>query len=282
MRPMAKDRIRVGKVEILSLVDTTIEFPLEQVFPDPPPHDWAPFEKRYPKAFGRDTWVIPVRCFALRSAGRTILVDTGLGTNDEISSRFGGTGRLREALRAASLEPEDVDTVILTHLHLDHVGGTMREEDGEARLAFPRARYLLHRADLERARALAAGAPLFDATILVLERLGALDPLDGERAVSDEVSVLHTPGHTPGSLSVLVASGGRRALLTADALHHPAHVTETGLRDSSDADPEAARRTRERLLERVQNEGMTLAPTHFPEPFGRIVWLEGRRYWKGL
>ncbi len=278
---MEDGRISVGDVEVIALRDATIEFPLERMFPDVSDEAFEPYRTRYPAAFGRGTWVIPVRAFVLRSRGSTVLVDAGLGTVGEITARMGGTGRVVEALAHVGIEPGDVDVVVLTHIHLDHAGGTIREEAEGVRPVFPRARHLLHRKDLELVRRIAPQAPLFDLTVLSLERLGLLEAVEGDRRVNDHVRLVHTPGHTPGSQSALVVSGTDRAILTGDAIAHPAHLTEPSWRYTSDGDHQTAVGTRRALVERVEAERLTLVPTHFPEPFGSIVRLEGRRYWQG-
>ncbi len=278
---MEDGRIAVGDVEIIALRDATIAYPLEQMFPDVTEEAFAPYRERYPDAFARATWVIPVRAFVVRSGGWTVLVDTGLGTVHEITSRMGGTGRIVEALGHVEVDPDDIDVVVLTHLHLDHTGGTIREEDDAFRPVFRRARHLLHRADLDLVRRIAPQAPLFDATVLTLERLGLLEPVvDGHR-VNDRVRLLHTPGHTPGSLSALVASGTDRAILTGDALPHPVHLSEPSWRYTSDGDHQTAVGTRRALIDRIEAERLIFVPTHFPEPFGGIVRVEGRCYWQG-
>ncbi len=278
---MDDGRLAIGEVEIIALRDTNLEFPLEQLFPEVSDEAWEPFRERYPDAFGRGTWRIPVRAFVVRSGDWTVLVDTGLGTLQEVTTRFGGTGRIVDALAQAEIVPAEVDVVMLTHLHLDHVGGTIREDGDALRPIFPRARHLLHRADLEHARRLAPQAPMFEHTVLNLERLGLLEPVEDGRRVNDQLRLLHTPGHTPGSMSVLVVSGADRAILVGDALPHVAHLTEPSWRYTSDSDHETAVRTRRALTERIEAERLVLVPTHFPEPFGGIIRVEGRRYWQG-
>jgi glyoxylase-like metal-dependent hydrolase (beta-lactamase superfamily II) len=93
------------------------------------------------------------------------------------------------------------------------------------------------------------------------------------------VTTLHTPGHT----SVLIGSGDERALIVSDALLHPAQITEPDWDFFVDMDPPTCHQTHRHMLDRMEAEGMTMVGCHFPEPgFGRIVRLEGRRYWQPL
>jgi glyoxylase-like metal-dependent hydrolase (beta-lactamase superfamily II) len=120
-------------------------------------------------------------------------------------------------------------------------------------------------------------------TLTPLEALGVLDLADGERSLTEEITTLHTPGHTPGSMSLLIASGGERAIIVGDAIAHPAQVEHPDWGFSFDFDGETALRTRNQLLDRIEAEGLTMTSCHFPEPgFGRVVRLEGRRYWQAL
>src|SRR5262245_671710 len=129
---MPESRLSVGNVEIVGLTDIEVEFPmpLTQLFPHVPLAAWDPHRQRYPEVFPRpDTWRPHFGGFLLRSQGRTILVDTGMGstvTNPGAVAMFtgGADGHLLEELQAVGVRPDDIDTVFLTHLHPDHVGQT--------------------------------------------------------------------------------------------------------------------------------------------------------------
>ena len=114
-----------------------------------------------------------------------------------------------------------------------------------------------------------------------LQSLGVAQLLDGDRVLDDQLSLVHTPGHTPGSQSLLVRSGDDAALLWGDVANHPAQVGEPDWGPGSDVQPEVARGTRRRLLDRIENEGMWLAPAHFPEPFGTVTRAGDGRRWQG-
>ena len=180
--------------------------------------------------------------------------------------------------------------VVFTHLHPDHVGWNLLEDGGAYRPTFPRARYVAHRADWDTFRkpevrqALEGVAgDFFAQTLEPLEALGVLDLADGERSLTEEVTTLHTPGHTPGSMGLLISSGGERAIILGDALVHPAQVEHPDWGFAFDFDGETAVRTRNSLLDRIEAEGLVLSACHFPEPgFGRVVRLEGRRLWQAL
>jgi glyoxylase-like metal-dependent hydrolase (beta-lactamase superfamily II) len=172
--------------------------------------------------------------------------------------------------------------VVLTHLHLDHVGWNLEWEGGTPRPRFPRARYLVQRADWEAF----AGRPeaarvAFDRCVGPLGDLEVAQLLDGDHTIGPELAVLHTPGHTPGSQSLLVRSGGQAVLLWGDVANHPAQVDRPDWGPAADAFPGAARRSRRRLLDRVEAEAMWLAPAHFPDPFGTVTRDRDGRHWTG-
>ncbi len=279
---MSGERVSVGNVEILLLTDAAGPFPLpvSQLFPGVTSEQWEPYRRRYPGAFaGPDTAHIHFGGCLVRSRGRTLLVDTGIGPEPD-PGLFGGLrGRLPDELKENGVSPEDVDTVFITHAHLDHVGWNLTSE-GKPR--FPRARYVMHQADWDALPALQAILPPYiDKTLTPLKGLGVLDLLAGDTPLTEEVTAIFAPGHTPGHMCVLISSAGERALIVGDAVVTPAQVTEPDWVFSFDSDGPAAVATRKQVLDRLEAEGMTLVQCHFPSPgYGRIVRLEGRRYWQ--
>jgi glyoxylase-like metal-dependent hydrolase (beta-lactamase superfamily II) len=296
---MAEGIMTVGNVRIAGLTDAEVDSPapLDRLFPGVPLDAWAPYRERYPEAFGSPTtWHNHFGCYLIRSQGRTILVDAGIGPADAPLARFlNRAGRLLEELRAEGVGPDDIDTVVLTHLHADHVGWNVRESEGTYRLTFPHARYIIHETDwkgfhqpnLEGYHERGPGYPTRETFIArcvtPIEALGALQLIDGEYALTSEITIIPTPGHTPGHVSLFVASGGERAVILGDILLHPAQVSEPDWTAMYDMDGEKARATRRRLLDRIEAEGLKVAVCHFPGPgFGQVVRLEGRRYWQAL
>jgi glyoxylase-like metal-dependent hydrolase (beta-lactamase superfamily II) len=288
---MPEGRLTIGQVEILGLSDATVDYPwtLDQLFPNVPTPSWEPYRQRFPETFASENvWRSDYTCYLLRSGGRTVLLDTGMGPADSaLAAALGLSGQLLAKLGIAGVRPEEIDLVVLSHLHPDHVGWNLRREAGAYRPTFSKARYIVHRADWDAFQRPDVQSLLpfdyVDQTITPLESLGVLDLIDGERSITSELSVLHTPGHTPGHMSVLITSGDERAMLLGDVAIHPAQVTEPDWNAMFDMDGDVARQTRRVVLDRIEAEGMTVAARHFPEPgFGRLVRVEGRRYWQGF
>ena len=110
-----------------------------------------------------------------------------------------------------------------------------------------------------------------------------LEDVEGERALTSELTTLPTPGHTPGHTSVLVSSAGEKAIIAGDATHISIQAQETDWSPRADIDPEQSTKSRYDIMDRMESENGLLVCGHYPAPgFGRLVRLEGRRYWKAL
>jgi glyoxylase-like metal-dependent hydrolase (beta-lactamase superfamily II) len=263
--------IEVGRVEISALTDMEgAFFGLDQIFPGVAQDQWEPYVHRYPWVFA-DGGMLQGRVgsYLLRSPKGTVLVDTGVGPQ-----AMGPGGKLLVELENAGVHPEDVDTVFLTHLHGDHLGWSVRP-DGEP--VFANASYVTQAAEWE------ISAPYLGRAITALDELGVLELLDGEEPVGEELTAIPTPGHSPGHNSLLVSSNGEQALVSGDAIVHPAQATEPTWNVQFDMDKEQAARTREMLLAWLEADGITVAAGHIPgSGFGRIARDGGGRYWQRL
>lgn len=275
--------LKVGSTEIHTLTDAAGPFPrkLDEVFPEVRREQWLPYRRRYPQVFvDSNTWHCHFGCFLLRMGGRNILVDTGVGRNNAQWNVAEGelVGRLAEI----GLSPNDIATVFFTHMHGDHVSGALGT-DGEP--AFPNATYMLHQADWELLRATASQGRFADSR-QIFAKLDASDRLTlmkGGESLTPEVTTTLTPGHTPGSTSLVVSAEGEGAIILGDVLHHPALITEPHWTVSFDADKQQAADTRARVVDQAEKDRLTLVPGHFPAPcFGRVVRSRGKRIWKAL
>jgi len=263
--------LRVGEVEILALTDVEGPFfRLDQIFPGVRTEQWWPYVRRYPWAFAdAHTLYGRVGSYLLRAPGHTLLVDTGIGPGT-----MGMRGKLLEDLERNGVEPEDVDTVFLTHLHGDHVGWSLASDGGPA---FPGARYVTQDAEWE------AAEPYLRRAMASLDDLGVLHLLDGEEVIAEAFTAVPTPGHSPGHASLLVSSGGEQALVLGDVIVHPAQVTEPTWNINFDVDKEQATFTRAQLLDWLEADGITVAAGHIPgSGFGRVAREEGHLYWLPL
>jgi acyl-CoA synthetase (AMP-forming)/AMP-acid ligase II/glyoxylase-like metal-dependent hydrolase (beta-lactamase superfamily II) len=229
-------------------------------------HPWAVSDA------GRLRFVMQALC--LEIDGQKIIVDTCIGPRQlpEIYAGLENDGSFIDALTAAGFGRDDVDLVINTHLHFDHVGWNTFREDGEWVPTFRRARYLIARPEYEHWLATpegerpASNVLNFKDTAVSLVRAGVADLVETDHRVSDAIRLVPTPGHTPGHVSVSVTSGGEAALVTGDCAHHAVQLAEPGCCSLADADPGMATATRQRLIREHADTGVLVIGSHFPPP----------------
>ncbi|MBI2913445.1 MAG: MBL fold metallo-hydrolase [Chloroflexi bacterium] len=275
---MPGSKVSVGNVEIVSLLDTPMEFDWKMFFPNNDPADFDPYRDRYRGSHGEGKFRTNAHCYVLRSQGRTILCDTGLGAGP-IAWLGGIRGRLLDDMREKGVQPDDVDIVVFTHLHGDHVGWNLTPD----RLpTFPKARYLVPQGDWDFFGRQASANPQMQ-VVMPLKELGVLELFSGEKAITSEVTTYPTPGHTPGHTSLLVSSGGARALVAGDLAHHPAQVERTEWCSGFDGDARQSVETRRKVFDQLEADGLLGVFCHFPDPgFGKLVRLEGKRVFQAL
>jgi glyoxylase-like metal-dependent hydrolase (beta-lactamase superfamily II) len=282
---MSFDTLQVGHLELLALLDADGELdgPITDMFPDAPAEELLAFRDRAPSVYGADHggWQLKVRAWLIRHPGGVVLVDTGIGVAGAPGPGWmGSPGRLLDVLRETGTPPDAIDTVVITHVHDDHIGGTVTfppGADGEPvpTPAFPRARHVIQRADWDWQHELAAQDEE-DADILrlLLEPLGSagiVDLVDGDVDLAPGIQLHHAPGHTPGHQIVRLSSKGGRAIVTADAFNHPAQFSHPDWPSGPDAIPPQAAATRRALIaELFSHPGTPIAPTHLAESFGQV------------
>ena len=279
---MPDNKITIGNVEITSLSDGALEFDLCNFFPEVPSESWSGYEHHLtPEHNVR----FNLACFLVRSDGRNIVVDTGMGPRpaDAPDTPW---GELLNDFSAHGVRPDEIDMVVMTHAHRDHVGWNLQSQDGKYSPTFPNARYYLSAKDWEACHnpeLLESRFPNSPDCVWPLQDLGLMELMDGETDLTSELTTLPTPGHTPGHMSILINSQGQRGLILGDVLHNTVQVHETDWVSRADIDPEQTRITRRSLMERLEREGTTVVAVHLPAPgFGKILRMDGRRYWQAL
>lgn len=274
----------VGGVVVIALCDAVVLAggSMKDKFLGGSSATWNEARDRYPEVFGeQDAWRLHVHCFVLRSGGRTVLVDTGIGPESAPAFAWTATrGRLPEELDAAGISPEEIDHVLITHVHDDHIGWNVAE--GAPTPLFANARYLVHEADWS----MMANATdeedreIFGSVLEPLERSGVLVRSQDRSAITDELTLVHAPGHTPGHQVVVIDSGDAHALISGDLVNHPVQLLQPGVNGATDMDPALADTMRAAWLERIGREGRLVCPAHLPEPFGRFAPDGDRHEWQ--
>jgi glyoxylase-like metal-dependent hydrolase (beta-lactamase superfamily II) len=266
--------VRVDDIEIVSILDGAEDLsdPIAENYPSVPVEAWPDVRSTHPEVVSAaGAWRLYVRCTLIRLPERTILVDTGVG-HLVAPAWFGATAKLADGLGAAGVQPEDVDIVVITHVHDDHIGGTVT---GAGAPAFPNARFVLQRADLEWERSFAEvdeeDRVIFDTLLGPLEDAGMIDVVDGDADLAPNVALRHAPGHTPGHQMVAVAGRDGGLLVSGDVFNHPMQIAHPEWFGRSDDDPEMANAARRSLVEELAGSKATIvAPSHFAQAFGRI------------
>ncbi len=278
------DRATVGNVEILAFVDVTPPpFETTQFFPDVSQEQWAPYKKDYLTPEGK--FQTNFGFFILRSRGNIVLVDTGLGPGPH--ERMGGTrGTLMDKLKGKGIKPEDINSVVITHLHGDHIGWNVAQVGGKPKPTFPKAKYYIPKGDWEyyTKSDILTNTPAVKANVVPLQELGVMELVGDNFKVTPELTTLFTPGHTPGHISILVSSQGQKGMVVGDLFHNAVQVTESDWLAGADTDKQLARKTRNTVLERLEKEGCIVAASHLliNKNIGKVVRLQGRRYWQVL
>jgi len=262
----------VGTLEVVSIEDAVgLLGELGELYPDVPAEAWEPYRALYPDVFEGSQWRLRCGCFLVRGDESTVLVDTGVGPPGAWEWNALREGGLPSALEAIGVAPDDVDVVLLTHLHIDHLGWNT---GADGSVSFPRARYLVHRDAVEFVRARTDLPHLARCVVPLLDRF---ELVAGETEVASGIRVRELPGHYPGHLGVQVESEGRRLELIADLAVHPAHLHEPGWVYVADGDPPTCAETRRRVLPELVDQDVLVACGHYPgSGIGRVVTRDGR------
>src|SRR5579883_378785 len=270
---MPAPALRIGSVTIIPLSDGAGSVGPERFFNPPHPEGWGGYSARldehgnFPLNFG---------CFLLREGETLTLVDTGLGAGPQRPN----AGRLLDELGKAGVTPEQIERVILTHLHFDHIGWNTVERDGARVPVFVNARHVVQQCEWDALPRLIEASSVVKHAMEPVAAAGLLELVDGDVALTSAISTLLAPGHTPGHQAVLVRSGGEGALIIGDLAHWEAQLEHTDWHPGADMDPEQAARSRAAVFDRIEREGLTMGAGHFPYPsLGTIVRVEGRRCW---
>jgi len=289
---MACHKIKIGSFKCAALSDGFHKYK-PPMFPDPGKLLFANAPKETLESTLREHHIVPEKwtewvsqytCMTIDTGEHQVLVDTGAGDLDI------NTGKLLQNLKEENVAPEDFDTVILTHAHPDHIGGNVLTDRSPA---FPNARFVIWRDEwnfwtsqkpspeskddefLNMLRGLAVKNLLPIRSQLVL--------IDQEKEIVHGISAISAPGHTPGHMALVVASGDEKLFIVADAVLHPIHLERSDWYSAVDFDPGKAVLSRRRLLNMASEENALMAAFHFPFPgIGRVVENNETWLWQPL
>jgi glyoxylase-like metal-dependent hydrolase (beta-lactamase superfamily II) len=276
----------VGEVEILRVEESLGRgFQPNQLLPDWNAADIAPHLPWLAPTYydpDADRIVASIHSWVLKTRHHTILIDTCAGNHKERPQmpRFHMLDRpYMENFAKAGLRVEDIDYVLCTHLHVDHVGWNTRLENGRWVPTFPNARYVFSRTDRDyfdpargKGGSIDANARVFNDSVLPILEAKQEMLVDGNMALGDDLTIEPAPGHSPGHVLITLTSKGTEALFTGDIMHNPIQIYHPHWSSAFCSDPEEARRTRRRVLEHAAARSSLIYPQHFAGPHvGRVA-----------
>ena len=270
---------KIGDVTITKVVELEATGGTKFILPQATPEAVAPYEWMKPHFVDESGRLrMSIHALVIETPSRRIIVDTCLG-NDKEGRAVPGWNKLQlpflQQLAAAGYAPDKIDTVLCTHLHVDHVGWNTMLVDGKWVPTFPKARYLMGRAEFDYWRAQhdnAEQVAVFSDSVQPVFDAGLVDLVETDHKVCEEVSLTPTVGHTPGHVSIRIASKGEEALITGDFIHHPCQMARPDWAAEVDYDKAQSTATRREVFSRLAGTPTLVIGTHFATPTaGHIV-----------
>jgi glyoxylase-like metal-dependent hydrolase (beta-lactamase superfamily II) len=260
----------VGKVKITKIVESETIGSTRFILPQATPEEVRKLPWLFPQ-FADDGGRLKMTIHALvvETPSRRIIVDTGLGndkTGRKIPAWNNRQGSFLETLTAAGFPPDRIDTVFCTHLHVDHVGWNTRLVGGKWAPTFTNARYLFGRSEYEYWRDHSDTpdkAAVFSDSVKPIVDAGKADLVAGDIRLCDEITLIPTPGHSPGHLSLHIQSEGQEAVLAGDVAHHPCQMAHLEWSSTVDSDAVQSVTTRRALFSRFADTDAILIGGHF-------------------
>jgi glyoxylase-like metal-dependent hydrolase (beta-lactamase superfamily II) len=263
-------RWSIGDLRITA-VPEFVRRPAAALLPDATPAALARHASWLPAGgVDNDGIVLAIQSFVIEAAGQRILVDTCIG-----NCKIRQNPRLANLqtdflprLERAGFPPQTIDLVLCTHMHSDHVGWNTRLVKGEWLPTFQNATYLFGSLEYEYAGSLTEGDSkqvMADSVLPVIEH-GQAEFVDMDAAITPELGLMGTPGHTAGHVSLLIDSRSARAMISGDVFHHPSQIAEPAWGARNDHAPAVAQASREMLRERCLDETRLVIGTHFVAP----------------
>jgi glyoxylase-like metal-dependent hydrolase (beta-lactamase superfamily II) len=275
----------VGNVKITRVIEMQVSGGSKFILPDATRDavqeiDWL--TPHFAEPDGR--LIMSIHALIIEVGDRRIMVDTCLGNDKErgIPGWNMRHGPFLEDISAAGYPRESIDTVLCTHLHVDHVGWNTMWVDEKWVPTFPNARYLFGRTEWDHwsqeNSTQARGEDIILDSVQPIVDAGLADLVDSDHKITDEIWLEPTPGHTPGHVSVRISSQGEDALITGDFMHHPCQMARPDWRSSADYDGEWAEKTRNGLLEQYADQPILVIGTHFATPTAGHILRDGDVY----
>lgn len=275
----------IGDVKVTRVVELQATGGTRFILPQATPEAVKPIEWMVPHfATEEGKLIMSIHALIIETGSRRIIVDTCLGNDKE--RKIPAWNKLQttflEDLAAAGYPRESIDTVLCTHLHVDHVGWNTMLRDGKWVPTFPNARYLMGAdewAYWKDASQEEFGDVIGDSVMPIIDA-GLADFVDMNHRICEEVKLFPSTGHTPGHVSVEIRSKGSKAVITGDSTHHPCQIAHPEWSSTADFDQDASRKTREAFYSKYSDTNTLIIGTHFATPSaGYLKKSKSGNYW---
>ncbi|MGH6870282.1 MAG: MBL fold metallo-hydrolase [Rhizomicrobium sp.] len=226
--------------------------------------------------------VLSIHALLVDAPGMKLVVDTCVG-NDKARALLRGQKLQTQFLKHiadAGFPREEVDAVVCTHLHVDHVGWNTMLVDGKWLPTFPNARYLIGKKEFEHWSGVTEGenVEIMADSVAPVFAAGLAQTVEMDHRISPELRLVPTPGHTPGHVSVMIESKGETAVITGDLMHHPCQVARPDWIAEFDDDPLAGAARRETMIREWADKPILVIGTHFAAPTAGHIRKDGAAY----
>jgi glyoxylase-like metal-dependent hydrolase (beta-lactamase superfamily II) len=278
---------QVGAVKITRVVELEMPVPYtpeRQFLAEATPEALRATPWLYPNVVDEeDRMRLSIHALLVEAPGVRLVVDTCVG-NDKVRPSLLGKKPLStnflQQMADLGWTRDSVDTVVCTHLHVDHVGWNTMLEDGKWVPTFPKARYLIGRTELEHWRGEEGGETqeiLADSVQPIVDA-GLAELVDMDHRISPEIRLTPTPGHTPGHVSVMIESEGATAVITGDMTHHPCQMAHPEWSPPFDSDRNASAAMRRKMFAEWADQPILVIGTHYAAPTAGHVRTDGAAF----
>ena len=276
---------QVGNVKITRVIEMEVAGGTKFILPQATPEKIMEMPWLIPHFANEEgKLIMSIHALVIETPSQKMIVDTCIGNDKQRNIPTWTNLQLPflEDLQEAGYDRLEIDTVMCTHLHVDHVGWNTMLVDDEWLPTFPNARYLIGREEYEYWDVADPGelnGGVMDDSVRPVFEAGLVDLVEMDHQVCDDIRFEPTTGHTPGHVSVHIESEGEEALITGDCIHHPCQIEKIDWASSADYDQGASTATRRQLMKKYADKDILIIGTHFATPTAGHLKSNGKSYW---
>jgi len=276
---------QIGNIKITRVIEMEVAGGTKFILPQATPERILDMPWLIPHfADSEGKLVMSIHALVVETPNNKMIIDTCIGNDKQRSIPTWTNLKLPflEDLQDAGYDRHEIDMVMCTHLHVDHVGWNTMLVGDEWLPTFPNARYLIGRKEYEYWDTADPGelnGGVMDDSVRPIFNAGLVDLVEMDHQVCEEIRFEPTTGHTPGHVSIHIESEGEEALITGDCIHHPCQIEKIEWASSADYDQEASTATRHQLMAKYADKDILIIGTHFATPTAGHLKSNGENYW---